>query len=102
MFRRKTLSGLMAEAAEDHSLRRVLGPTHLILLGIGAIIGAGIFSLTGLAAATNAGPAIVLSFLLSGFACAVPIEAGSSMVTMAATTATPRPATPRRRRSLVM
>ena len=71
VFRRKTLSGLMAEAAEDHSLRRVLGPTHLILLGIGAIIGAGIFSLTGLAAATNAGPAIVLSFLLSGFACAM-------------------------------
>ena len=71
VFRRKSLSGLMVEAAEDHSLRRVLGPSHLVLLGIGAIIGAGIFSLTGLAAATNAGPAIVISFLISGFACAM-------------------------------
>jgi APA family basic amino acid/polyamine antiporter len=71
LFRRKSLSGLMVEAAEDDSLRRVLGPSHLVLLGIGAIIGAGIFSLTGLAAATNAGPAIVVSFLLSGFACAM-------------------------------
>lgn len=71
LFRRKSLSGLMVEAVEDHSLRRVLGPGHLVLLGIGAIIGAGIFSLTGLAAATNAGPAIVVSFLISGFACAM-------------------------------
>ncbi len=71
LFRRKSLSGLMVEAEEDHSLRRVLGPGHLVLLGIGAIIGAGIFSLTGLAAATNAGPAIVVSFLISGFACAM-------------------------------
>jgi APA family basic amino acid/polyamine antiporter len=71
LFRRKSLRGLMTEAAEDHELRRVLGPWHLVLLGIGAIIGAGIFSLTGIAAATNAGPAIVLSFLLAGFACAL-------------------------------
>lgn len=51
-------------------LRRALGPTELTALGIGAIIGAGIFVLTGHAAATHAGPAIVLSFILAGFACA--------------------------------
>lgn len=51
-------------------LRRVLGPLDLTLLGIGAIIGAGIFVLTGVAAATQAGPAIVLSYLVAGVACA--------------------------------
>jgi basic amino acid/polyamine antiporter, APA family len=52
------------------SLRRVLGPIDLTLLGIGAIIGAGIFVLTGVAAATQAGPAIVLSYMVAGIACA--------------------------------
>ncbi len=52
------------------TLRRVLGPVDLTLLGIGAIIGAGIFVLTGVAAATQAGPAIVLSYLVAGTACA--------------------------------
>ena len=51
-------------------LRRVLGPLDLTLLGIGAIIGAGIFVLTGVAAATKAGPAIVLSYVIAGCACA--------------------------------
>ncbi|MFN2383688.1 MAG: amino acid permease [Gemmatimonadota bacterium] len=69
MFRRKSLAHLQAEAAQASELKRVLGPTHLVLLGIGAIIGAGIFSLTGIAAATNAGPAIVFSFILAGIAC---------------------------------
>ncbi|WP_295445306.1 amino acid permease [uncultured Thiodictyon sp.] len=54
----------------DTGLRRVLGPVDLTLLGIGAIIGAGIFVLTGVAAATKAWPAIVLSFVVAGFACA--------------------------------
>lgn len=54
----------------DTGLRRVLGPLDLTLLGIGAIIGAGIFVLTGVAAATKAGPAIVLSYVVSGLACA--------------------------------
>ena len=58
---------LMHEASEtgEHSLKRALGPINLITLGIGAIIGAGIFVLTGSAAAKYAGPAIVLSFVLS-------------------------------------
>src|SRR5207245_11535376 len=61
------------EAAETggHSLKRVLGPINLVTLGIGAIIGTGIFVLTGEAAAQHAGPAIVLSMLLAGFASAL-------------------------------
>ena len=67
----KPLDMLMREASEtgEHSLKRALGPINLITLGIGAIIGAGIFVLTGSAAAKYAGPAIVLSFILSGIAC---------------------------------
>ncbi len=67
----KPLGMLMKEASEtgEHSLKRALGPVNLITLGIGAIIGAGIFVLTGSAAAKYAGPAIVLSFVLSGIAC---------------------------------
>jgi APA family basic amino acid/polyamine antiporter len=67
----KPLDMLMHEASEtgEHSLKRALGPINLITLGIGAIIGAGIFVLTGSAAAKYAGPAIVLSFILSGIAC---------------------------------
>ena len=68
----KPMEMLSAEAEEvgEHSLRRALGPVNLITLGIGAIIGAGIFVLTGQAAAEHAGPAIVLSFVLAGVACA--------------------------------
>jgi APA family basic amino acid/polyamine antiporter len=53
----------------EHSLRRALGPLNLLTLGIGAIIGAGIFVITGQAAAQFAGPAIVISFVLAGVAC---------------------------------
>ncbi|MFH0991521.1 MAG: amino acid permease [bacterium] len=71
LFVTKPLDLLMNEAQEsgEHSLKRVLGPLNLITLGIGAIIGAGIFVLTGAAAANYAGPAIVLSFVVSGIAC---------------------------------
>src|SRR2546422_1887664 len=72
IFATKSIEQLKAEAAETggHSLKRVLGPINLVTLGIGAIIGAGIFVLTGQAAAQYAGPAIVLSFVLAGVACA--------------------------------
>ncbi|MGH9716072.1 MAG: amino acid permease [Candidatus Acidiferrales bacterium] len=72
LFDTKPLNAIMAEAAEtgEGSLRRALGPINLITLGIGAIIGAGIFVLTGQAAAVAAGPAIVVSFILSGIICA--------------------------------
>ncbi|MEO7985315.1 MAG: amino acid permease [Gemmatimonadales bacterium] len=70
LFRRKDLSALQAEVASDQNLKRVLGPVNLVALGIGAVIGAGIFVLTGQAAAAYAGPAIVYSFILAGTACA--------------------------------
>ncbi|MGH7839206.1 MAG: amino acid permease, partial [Candidatus Binataceae bacterium] len=72
LFATKPLSVIMEESKEtgEGSLRRALGPLNLITLGIGAIIGAGIFVLTGQAAATSAGPAIVVSFILSGIICA--------------------------------
>ncbi|MBW8839205.1 MAG: amino acid permease, partial [Gemmatimonadetes bacterium] len=71
LFLRKDVSALQAEVESDQSLKRALGPVNLVLLGIGAIIGAGIFVLTGQAAANYAGPAIVYSFILAGTACAL-------------------------------
>ncbi|MFT3782153.1 MAG: amino acid permease [Nibricoccus sp.] len=68
LFRRKSVVALQAEAAESHELHRALGPVNLMMLGIGTIIGTGIFVLTGTVAAQNAGPAVVLSFVLAGLA----------------------------------
>src|SRR5450755_939679 len=67
----KPLSILTKEANEvgENTLRRSLGPVNLITLGIGAIIGAGIFVLTGQAAALHAGPAVALSFVMAGITC---------------------------------
>jgi basic amino acid/polyamine antiporter, APA family len=67
----KPLSVLTREANEvgEHTLKRSLGPVNLITLGIGAIIGAGIFVLTGQAAALHAGPAVALSFVFAGITC---------------------------------
>jgi APA family basic amino acid/polyamine antiporter len=69
LFARKSLAGLRTEA-ESGTLKRALGPVNLTTLGVGAIIGAGIFVLTGQAAAQYAGPAIVMSFIFAGIACA--------------------------------
>ena len=68
----KPLSKLLkeAETVGEASLKRSLGPLNLITLGIGAIIGAGIFVLTGQAAAKHAGPAVMLSFIVAGITCA--------------------------------
>src|SRR3954451_23189268 len=68
---RKSIAGLKAEAAEthEHGLKRTLSATNLVMLGIGAIIGAGFFVYTGTAASNNAGPAVALSFVLGGIAC---------------------------------
>jgi APA family basic amino acid/polyamine antiporter len=71
IFRRKPAAMLMAEAEHSGGLKRVLGALDLTMLGIGAIVGAGIFVLTGVAAAKYAGPAVTLSFVVSGFACAM-------------------------------
>ena len=70
IFRRRAVSDLQREVLADHSLKRALGPMNLTTLGIGAVIGAGIFVLTGQAAAKYAGPAIVFSFILAGLASA--------------------------------
>ena len=72
ILKTKPLDMLMAEASEtgEHALKRALGPINLITLGIGAIIGAGIFVLTGQAAAQYAGPAIMLSYVVAGLGCA--------------------------------
>src|SRR5438094_1954429 len=68
LLRRKSVTQLQADALTDHRLKRALGATNLTALGIGAIIGTGIFVLTGTVAAQNAGPAVVLSFVLAGVA----------------------------------
>src|SRR3990170_4134198 len=68
LFRRKSVTALQQEALTDQSLKRALSALNLTLLGIGAIIGTGIFVLTGTVAAQNAGPAVVLSFIAAGIA----------------------------------
>src|SRR3989442_6077957 len=72
LLAKKPIETSLSEAEEvgEHSLRRALGPLNLVTLGIGAIIGAGIFVITGQAAAQFAGPAIIISFVLAGIACA--------------------------------
>jgi basic amino acid/polyamine antiporter, APA family len=90
LFATKPVASILAEAdAGPHRLERTLGAGQLVALGIGAIVGAGLFSLTGLAAAENAGPAVVLSMIVaavgcvlaglcySEFACMIPV-AGSA------------------------
>jgi APA family basic amino acid/polyamine antiporter len=71
LFAVKSIDVLMAEMAGEHRLRRVLGPVTLTALGVGCIIGAGIFVLTGLAANQYAGPGLVLSFVVAGIGCAL-------------------------------
>jgi len=70
LFAKKPVSLLLEQMEGEHRLRRVLGPLQLTSLGVGAIIGAGIFIVTGLVAKDKAGPAIMLSFVIAGFACA--------------------------------
>ncbi|WP_371356723.1 amino acid permease, partial [Salmonella sp. M132] len=69
MFNRKTVDQIQGEAS-SHELKRTLGKWNLVSLGIGCIIGAGIFVMTGTAAAQHAGPAIIMSFVFTGIACA--------------------------------
>ena len=71
LFRRKSIETLVGEMHAEKRLHRVLGPVSLMSLGVGAIIGAGIFVMTGRVAAEDAGPAVMLSFIVAGFACAL-------------------------------
>ena len=71
LFVRKPMAALMNEAQEtgSHTLKRTLSAWGLTALGIGAIIGAGLFSITGMAAANHAGPAITISFIVAALGC---------------------------------
>lgn len=71
LFVRKPIAQLLAESADtEHGLKKTLSAGALIALGIGAVIGAGLFSITGLAAANHAGPAITMSFVIAAVGCA--------------------------------
>lgn len=70
MFACKSVEALQQDAT-SHGLKRTLGPVHLVLLGIGCILGAGIYVMPGNAAANFAGPAVMLSFVLAGIVCAL-------------------------------
>ena len=83
LFATKSLEMLDAEAKGENRLRRVLGPVGLTSLGVGAIIGAGIFVMTGRVASVDAGPAVILSYLLAGFACALAAFCYSEFASMA-------------------
>ena len=69
LFAKKSLDSIHEEMADGHRLKRVLGPVGLSAMGVGAIIGAGIFVLVGKAAHDTAGPALMLSFVVAGLAC---------------------------------
>jgi len=69
LFARKPLDMLLAESSGENKLRRVLGPVQLVMLGLGAVIGAGIFVATGAAAHNVAGPSLMLSYVVAGITC---------------------------------
>lgn len=71
IWSRKSIQDLVAASEkEEQKLGKHLGPFQLIMIGIGCIIGAGLFSITGIAAAQNAGPAIVIAFIFAAIGCA--------------------------------
>ena len=70
LTRRKSIDSLQDEASDSKGLKRSLSSASLVALGVGAIIGAGLFSLTGIAAADHAGPAVTISFILAAVGCA--------------------------------
>ncbi|KYG34239.1 amino acid permease [Priestia endophytica] len=70
IFRKKTIEALLAQSTQK-DLKRTLSVLDLIFLGVGCVIGTGIFVITGVVAATSAGPALILSFVIAGIACAL-------------------------------
>src|SRR4051794_11942730 len=83
LFATKSLARIKSESeGGEHHLKKTLGPVNLVALGIGAIIGAGLFSLTGIAAADHAGPAVVLSFVIAAIGCAFAGMCYSEFATM--------------------
>src|SRR5438132_13759876 len=83
LFATKTLEMLDAEAKGENRLKRVLGPVGLTSLGVGAIIGAGSFVMTGEVAANDAGPGVVLSYVVAGIACVLAAFCYSEFAAMA-------------------
>jgi APA family basic amino acid/polyamine antiporter len=83
LFAKKSLKVLLADMEGDNRLKRVLGPITLTSLGVGAIIGTGIFVLTGLAARNYAGPGLIVSFIIAGLACAFAALCYSEFASMA-------------------
>src|SRR5271163_4992085 len=69
LFAKRKLQDLLDEMAGEHRLKRALGPITLTALGIGAVIGAGIFVATGAAAKDVAGPALMISYMVAGVTC---------------------------------
>ena len=69
IFRTKSISEFISETKQDGGMNRVLGTFGLTMLGIGAIVGTGIFVLTGVAAANYSGPALIISFIIAALAC---------------------------------
>jgi basic amino acid/polyamine antiporter, APA family len=69
IFRTRSIADLIEQSKGEHALKKVLGPLELVLLGVGAIVGTGIFVVTGVAAANYSGPALVVSFAIAGSAC---------------------------------
>ncbi|HEY5235366.1 MAG TPA: amino acid permease, partial [Rhabdochlamydiaceae bacterium] len=70
LFVKKSIGALLKEAADNkHGLKRTLGPMNLVAMGIGAIIGAGLFIITGDVAAHYSGPAVILSFIIAAIIC---------------------------------
>jgi len=83
LFQKKSLNSMVGYMEKGHSLKRTLGPVSLTALGVGAIIGTGIFVLVGKAAANQAGPAIILSFVVAGLACVFAALCYAEFVSMA-------------------
>jgi len=69
IFRTRSIADLIERSKGEHALKKVLGPFELVMLGVGAIVGTGIFVVTGVAAANYSGPALVVSFAIAGSAC---------------------------------
>jgi APA family basic amino acid/polyamine antiporter len=82
LLQTKPLDRILAESEGRNALKRTLGPVALISLGIGAVIGAGIFTLTGVVASTNTGPALVISFVLTAIGCSLAGLCYSEFATM--------------------
>ena len=70
LFTKKSINDLLAESSEKHGMKKTLSTGALVALGVGVVIGAGLFSITGIAAADYAGPAIIISFVIAAIGCA--------------------------------